>query len=88
MARSADMWPMGCIGFQLTYGYHPFKFAANPWRPGEYEAMQPVFHQRYQEAVDKMVADYRRYADQRAADRNPYVVHRKWPLTAAVFGIR
>ena len=24
-----DVWPMGVIEYQLTYGHHPFKFAEN-----------------------------------------------------------
>jgi serine/threonine protein kinase len=46
--HTADIWPMGVIGFELTYGHHPFRFAKNPWRPGEvHEQMRPAFHQKY-----------------------------------------
>lgn len=85
--HAVDIWPMGCIGFELTYGYHPLKFAANPWRP-EHEEMRQAFHQRYQEAIDKLLADHRQYVSQRAADtNNPHFIHRKWPLTVTVFNI-
>ena len=76
--HSIDMWPMGCLGFELTYGYHPLKFAVNPWRLGEeYEAIRSAFHKKYYEVISRLLADYNQYAKRKTADRNPYFIHRK-----------
>jgi serine/threonine protein kinase len=57
--HSIDIWSMGIILFLLTYDYHPWKYAINPWREGEtYEALRPAFQERYQKAIDKMTRDY------------------------------
>lgn len=50
-----DVWSMGVIGFELLHGYHPWKLALNPWRPGnQFEALRPTFHNAYREAVQEM----------------------------------
>ena len=28
--HGVDVWPLAVIGYELTYGYHPFKFNLNP----------------------------------------------------------
>ncbi|KAH0566359.1 hypothetical protein GP486_000244 [Trichoglossum hirsutum] len=64
------------IGYQLTYGYHQFEFAVNPWRPGEeYEQMRPAFQKRYQEAIKKISTDCSEYLGQKAANKNPYPIY-------------
>lgn len=76
--HGVDIWALGVIGHQLTYGYHPFEFKINPWRGGEkHEEIRPAFQQRYQEAIDRMSIDYDRYRGQKASDRNPSFIHRK-----------
>lgn len=59
--HSIDIWAMGVILFQLTYNYHPWKFSINPWRGGnddkDNEKLRPSFHERYQDAIDKMATD-------------------------------
>ncbi|KAK3349739.1 kinase-like domain-containing protein [Lasiosphaeria hispida] len=58
--HSIDIWSMGIILFELTYNYHPWKYAINPWRDGKTnEALRPSFQKSYQNAIDKMVRDYR-----------------------------
>ena len=50
-----DVWSMGIVLFELMYGYHPWKFSSNPWRPGGiYENLRPQFNQKYREAMDQV----------------------------------
>ncbi|KAM5448274.1 hypothetical protein McanCB49686_007235 [Microsporum canis] len=44
--HSIDVWSMGIIGFELLYGYRPWKIAVNPWRP--------TFHDGYRQSVEQM----------------------------------
>ncbi|KAI0196674.1 kinase-like domain-containing protein [Xylaria flabelliformis] len=79
--KGADIWSMGVVALELTYGRNLFKFARNPWRPGaEYEKVRPDFHQRYQEAVHKLSKDYRQCVSQKT---NPSFVHRKCQFVVA-----
>ncbi|KAI0543636.1 kinase-like domain-containing protein [Xylaria curta] len=74
--KGVDIWPMGVIATELTYGRHPFMFAKNPWRPGaEHEEMRPAFHRRYQEAVNKLSKDYKQYMSQKTIQGNLSFVH-------------
>jgi serine/threonine protein kinase len=58
--HSINIWSMGIILFELTYNYHPWKYAINPWRDGKTnEALRPSFRESYQNAIDRMVRDYR-----------------------------
>ncbi|KAF2969142.1 hypothetical protein GQX73_g4381 [Xylaria multiplex] len=58
--HSIDIWSMGIILFELTYGCHPWKFSINPWRDGEdNEKLRPSFWKSYQNAIDKMAKDYK-----------------------------
>lgn len=82
--HGADIWPMGVIAIELTYGRHPFRFAINPWRPGEqHEEIRPAFHQRYQAAVDKLSNDYRQCVGQNTANRDSSFIHRKCQFVVA-----
>ena len=57
--HSIDIWAMGTILYELTYGHHPWKFAINPWRDGEdNEKLRPSFRKSYQNAIEKMARDY------------------------------
>ncbi|KAI0410750.1 kinase-like domain-containing protein [Xylaria grammica] len=74
-----DIWAMGIILYHLTYGYHPWKFALNPWRDGlENERLRPQFCKMYQEAIDRMVKGYHN------ARRSPTegYIHRECPARA------
>lgn len=52
---AVDVWAMGVVGFELMHGYHPWRFALNPWRPGaRYEALRPNFNEAYDKAVHKL----------------------------------
>jgi serine/threonine protein kinase len=58
--HSIDIWAMGIILFELTYNYHPWKFAINPWRAGEKnEKLRPEVQKSYQSAINLMVSDYK-----------------------------
>jgi serine/threonine protein kinase len=48
-----DIWSIGVVLFELAYGYHPWKFDVNPWRPGN-ENLRPEFHTKYGEAMSKI----------------------------------
>jgi serine/threonine protein kinase len=53
--HGADVWPMGVIGYELTYGHHPFLFSANPWRGGyQYEKLRPSWREKYGKAIDRL----------------------------------
>ncbi|KAK2873806.1 hypothetical protein FQN49_002052 [Arthroderma sp. PD_2] len=50
-----DVWSLGVIGFELLYGYHPWKLAVNPWRLGNrFEVLRPTFQSQYRKAVREM----------------------------------
>ena len=75
--HSIDIWAMGIILYQLTYGHHPWKLTINPWRDNkECEKLRPSFQTSYQSAIDKMGRDYD------MARRSPAVgfIHRECPL--------
>ncbi|KAK2731287.1 hypothetical protein FQN57_003533 [Myotisia sp. PD_48] len=58
--HSIDIWSMGVILFELTYNYHPWRFAINPWRDGkDNEKLRPSFQKSYEAAIDKMASDYK-----------------------------
>jgi serine/threonine protein kinase len=57
---SIDIWAMGVILFELTYGYHPWKFSVNPWRDSEdNKGLRSSFRKCYQNAIDIMARDYK-----------------------------
>ena len=54
-----DIWAVGVMAYQLTYGYIPFKFRVNPWRVGRvHEKLRPDFIRIYDDAISRMEADY------------------------------
>ncbi|KAL8313033.1 hypothetical protein RB593_007307 [Gaeumannomyces tritici] len=60
---AVDIWGLGIVGFQLTYGRHPWRFARNPWRhdrKGDGD-LRRDFMARYDEAMD-MLASHAREA--------------------------
>ncbi|KAF9729841.1 hypothetical protein PMIN01_11774 [Paraphaeosphaeria minitans] len=58
--HSIDIWAMGIILFELTYNYHPWKLAINPWRAGEKnEKLRADFQKSYQGAINLMASDYK-----------------------------
>lgn len=72
---SIDIWAMAIILYELTYSYHPWKFAINPWRDNkDSEKLRQPFRCSYQDAIDKMARDYDRA---RASPANGYI-HRKY----------
>ena len=62
--HAVDVWSVAVIGFELIYGYHPFRFAVNPWRPGkEYESLRPVFAKNYSKAISMLSTDFHNYTN-------------------------
>lgn len=71
---SVDIWTLGIIGHELTYGNHPFKFLRNPWREGEqYEKLRPAFETKYEQAMDRLARDY----EQAQRTPSPGFLHRE-----------
>ncbi len=57
---SIDMWAVGVIAYELTYGYNPFKFRVNPWRVGRgNEKLRPDFIRIYEDTISRIDDDYR-----------------------------
>lgn len=58
--HSVDIWAMGIVGYELTYGCHPFKFLVNPWRVGEeYKMLRHQSERKHGEAMDRLAKDGR-----------------------------
>jgi serine/threonine protein kinase len=57
--HAVDVWSLGVIAFELTYGRHPWRFARNPWRNDkkDCENLRPEFGKRYDEATDILTWD-------------------------------
>lgn len=49
----SDIWAMGVVGYELSYGRHPWRFfSLNPFRPGPaFESSRPAFHKAYESAM-------------------------------------
>lgn len=74
--HGVDVWSMGIIGFELSYGRHPFRFAVNPWRPGQYyECLRPSFQQQYGEAILILSQDGCRYINEKEKNRSSSSIH-------------
>jgi serine/threonine protein kinase len=48
----SDIWAMGVIGFQLSYGRHPWRFSMDPYRPGPtFMSLRPAFNREYEKVM-------------------------------------
>ncbi|KAI0968947.1 kinase-like domain-containing protein [Xylaria arbuscula] len=57
--HSVDIWSMGVILYYLTYGYHPWEMAENPWSPSQNDnQLQETFNRLYMSAVQQMLNDH------------------------------
>lgn len=74
----ADIWGMGVIGYELTYGHHPWQFAINPWRPGKsHEQLRQPFNLKYEKAMALLSDDHQRaISSQTAAESKEYLQRR------------
>ncbi len=55
---SVDIWAMGVVGYELTYGRRPWSFPINPWRAGwKHEKLRPAFRKEYKLAIDALMRD-------------------------------
>ncbi|KAL8318530.1 hypothetical protein RB597_005693 [Gaeumannomyces tritici] len=73
---AVDIWGLGIVGFQLTYGRHPWRFARNPWRhdrKGDGD-LRRDFMARYDEAMDMLASHARE------AQPSPDHIQRKSPF--------
>ena len=76
--HAVDVWSMGIIGYELTYGCHPFRLAVNPWRPGQsFESVRPIFQRLYRQTILSLIDDGNRYINRKEKDRNPSFIHGK-----------
>lgn len=58
---AVDIWSMGVIGYELTYGRHPWRLSLNPWRDGEeHESLRPRFRDAYKEAIERLGRHHQR----------------------------
>ncbi len=77
---SIDIWAIGVIAHQLTYGYNPFKFRVNPWREGRANGrLRRDFIQAYEEAIARLGTDYQRAM---GASREGFI-HREYLIPGA-----
>ncbi|KAI0098545.1 kinase-like domain-containing protein [Nemania sp. FL0031] len=59
--RSIDIWSMGVILYELTYGDHPWMFYNNPWRSDMVdESLTNAFRACHKDAFEKMYEDSRK----------------------------
>ena len=54
--HSIDVWAIGVIGIELFYGYHPWHFPRNPWRPGN-EDLRDEYCKRYEGMMAELVRE-------------------------------
>jgi serine/threonine protein kinase len=57
--HAVDVWSLGIIGFELTYGFHPWRFAQNPWRNDwrEGKDLRLRFDKAYEDAIEMLTRD-------------------------------
>jgi hypothetical protein len=61
---------MGIIGYELSYGYHPWKLKCNPWRRGsQFEAFRPDFQSMYEEAMEHLYQNHHGVEDDISVSR-------------------
>ena len=71
-----DIWAMGVILYELTYGQHPWRYAINPWREGrDNKELRTAFRESYKNAIERMAKDYKSTQE---APADGYI-HRKYP---------
>lgn len=76
--HGVDIWPMGVIGYELTYGRHPFKLAINPWRPGsQYERLRPLWQDKYEKAITLLATDSKQWDERQRMGEGQGEVHSK-----------
>ncbi|KAH8836626.1 hypothetical protein MCOR31_011493 [Pyricularia oryzae] len=55
--RSIDIWSLGVIGYEITYGYPPWKQPQNSWRRDRCDSLREAFHKQYDETITKLAYD-------------------------------
>ena len=74
---TADIWALGVIGYELTYGHHPWRLAQNPWREGaKYEKLRPTFNELYEKAINRL----KRHSQMARESPSSGYIHRMYTL--------
>ncbi|TLS23446.1 uncharacterized protein PpBr36_05785 [Pyricularia pennisetigena] len=55
--RSIDIWSLGVIGYEITYGHPPWKQPQNAWRKDRCNSLREAFHKQYDETITKLAYD-------------------------------
>ncbi|KAI7911190.1 hypothetical protein M0657_011062 [Pyricularia oryzae] len=55
--RSIDIWSLGVIGYEITYGHPPWKQTQNPWRRDRCNSLREAFHKQYDDTITKLASD-------------------------------
>lgn len=81
--HSVDIWSLGCIGYELTYGEHPWSLSVNPWRDDSNQSLGSgrdyygLFEQKYEEAMDELSQDFSVFRSRTPQDGD--FLHREFP---------